>query len=109
MVSKIYSSSYLKLPTDFYEEINPTPIANPYLVKFNHELASFLRVPQISPANEKNIYNFMRAIRSQHILRVLHWLMLDISSVTMSLFLGDGRAVLLGKHVAKKGNDGIFN
>lgn len=42
MIPNIKCSSYLELPDNFYQVINPTPIANPYLVAFNSELASYL-------------------------------------------------------------------
>lgn len=97
LVSNIYSSSYLKLPADFYEVINPTPIANPYLVKFNHELASFLRVPHISASKEKKCLNFYAG----------NWVPAHLKSIALAYaghqfgyyvpLLGDGRAVLLGE------------
>ncbi len=103
LVSKIYSSSYLKLPTDFYEEINPTPIANPYLVKFNHELASFLRVPQISPANEKKYLQFYAGNSVPAHLKSIALAYAGHQFGYYVPLLGDGRAVLLGEACSEEG------
>ncbi|MGL5741624.1 MAG: hypothetical protein ACRCXC_03265 [Legionella sp.] len=58
LISTIQLSSYLKLPSDFYEAIAPTPISTPYLVQFNHELASSLGISDDSTPLEKESIAF---------------------------------------------------
>ncbi|KTD09075.1 hypothetical protein Lgra_2310 [Legionella gratiana] len=103
MISNIYCSSYLKLPADFYEVIEPTPITNPYLVKFNHELASFLRIPDVSLSDEKKATELYAG----------NWVPTPLKSIALAYaghqfgyyvpLLGDGRAILLGEACSQDG------
>lgn len=103
LISNISCSSYLKLPTDFYEVINPTPITKPYLVKFNHELASFLGAPDINSSTEKKALEFYAG----------NWVPKHLKSIALAYaghqfgyyvpLLGDGRAVLLGEAYSEDG------
>ena len=38
------TNSYSKLPKNFYEEKNPTPVKNPKLLKLNYNLCNFLNL-----------------------------------------------------------------
>ena len=38
------SNSYIGLPEEFYQQINPTPVENPSLLQFNDELAELLKI-----------------------------------------------------------------
>lgn len=97
LIPYIHRSSYLKLPSNFYEVIEPTPIKNPYLVKFNHELAASLCAPNFSCTNENELISFYAG----------NLLPANLKSIALAYaghqfgyyvpLLGDGRAVLLGE------------
>ena len=38
------SNSYIGLPEEFYQQIDPTPVKNPSLLIFNEELANSLNI-----------------------------------------------------------------
>lgn len=96
MIPYIHRSSYLKLPHDFYELIDPTPIANPYLVKFNSALASFLWEQDLSADNEEAIAFYAGNLVPKHLKSVA----LAYAGHQFGYYvplLGDGRAVVLGE------------
>jgi serine/tyrosine/threonine adenylyltransferase len=96
LIPYIHRSSYLKLPHDFYELIDPTPIANPYLVKFNSALASFLWEQDLSADNEEAIAFYAGNLVPKHLKSVA----LAYAGHQFGYYvplLGDGRAVVLGE------------
>ena len=101
-----FTNSYSKLPKNFYEEKNPTPVKNPKLLKLNNNLCDFLNLdekflmkkPGISylsgnsiPKSSKPISMVYAGHQFGHFVEQL----------------GDGRAVLLGEIKAK--NDKLFD
>ena len=42
-----FNNTYKKLPERFYQLVNPTPVANPKLIKFNYSLAEELGISKI--------------------------------------------------------------
>ncbi|AWN75042.1 YdiU family protein [Legionella anisa] len=103
LIPYIYPSSYLKLPANFYEVIEPTPIANPYLVQFNHELASYLCAPNSSSANEKETLSFYAGNRVPAHLKSIALAYAGHQFGYYVPLLGDGRAVLLGELCSQDG------
>lgn len=97
LITNIQGSSYLELPADFYAVVDPTPITNPYLVQFNHELASYLKAPDVSGSDGEKAVLFYAG----------NWVPTHLKSIALAYaghqfgyyvpLLGDGRAVLLGE------------
>ncbi|WP_133136931.1 protein adenylyltransferase SelO [Legionella rowbothamii] len=96
-------TSYLQLPDNFYEKIAPTPITNPSLVQFNHELAAVLSGHQVAPYNEEETLAICAG----------NWTPPQLQSIALAYsghqfghfvpVLGDGRALMLGEIVTKDG------
>jgi len=97
LIPYIHRSSYLKLPSNFYEVIAPTPIANPYLVKFNHELAAFLCAPNSPSTPEKERLSFYAGNTVPTHLKSIALAYAGHQFGYYVPLLGDGRAVLLGE------------
>lgn len=98
LISSIYCSSYLKLPSNFYEVIAPTPIAAPYFVKYNHELAAYLGAPNSSTsANEDELLSFYAGNSVPPQLKSIALAYAGHQFGYYVPLLGDGRAVLLGE------------
>lgn len=103
MFPNITTTSYLQLPDSFYEKIAPTPIANPALVQFNHELAATLSERHAAPYSEEETLAICAGNRTPPPLQSIA---LAYSGHQFGHFvpvLGDGRAVMLGEIVAKDG------
>ncbi|WP_242602286.1 protein adenylyltransferase SelO [Legionella steigerwaltii] len=97
MIPYIHRSSYLKLPPNFYEVIAPTPIANPYFVKYNHELAAFLCAPDSFSAHEEELLSFYAGNSVPSHLKSIALAYAGHQFGYYVPLLGDGRAVLLGE------------
>ncbi|USQ14175.1 YdiU family protein [Legionella lytica] len=104
MIPNITTTSYLQLPDNFYEKIIPTPIRNPSLVQFNHELAVALGGCHTVPYSKEEALAIYAG----------NWVPPQLQSIALAYsghqfghfvsVLGDGRAIMLGEIVA---NDGI--
>jgi uncharacterized protein YdiU (UPF0061 family) len=97
-----FDNTYSKLSKTFIEDIKPTPVHNPELVILNEQLAKELNL-DFSKTKEKDL-SFLFAGNSlpdgcNTIAQAYagH----QFGHFTM---LGDGRAVLLGEHIANKNN-----
>ena len=95
-------TSYLRLPGAFYHEAVPSPAPNPSLVVLNHDLANQLGVT----------FEEMPADKIAHLLAG-NLLPEEATPLAMAYaghqfghftLLGDGRAHLLGEHVAPDGS-----
>ena len=82
-------SSYITLSYPFYQEIAPTVVSNPSLIKFNHELAAYLNI-------EQNVLLFAGNEVPAHLNSIALAYAGDQFGHYVPL-LGDGRAVLLGE------------
>ena len=97
-----FSNTYIKLPKDFYQKIQPKPVKNPKLIEFNSELSRFLNINpnKINQENGKLIF-------SGNILPVgAEPIAMAYAGHQFGNFvpqLGDGRAVLIGELIAKNG------
>lgn len=94
MITNILYSSYTKLPSSLYQNVDPSPIYQPTIIKFNHALASDLRLDPHPDTRDISIYagNFV----PPH----LNSIALAYAGHQFGHFvplLGDGRAVLLGE------------
>ena len=43
-----FDNTYVSLPKNFYQKINPVPVKKPTLIKLNHELLNFLDLDENS-------------------------------------------------------------
>lgn len=94
LISEISCSSYTELPAQFYQEINPTPILNPSLIKWNSSLATDLKLEGLPREQTVALY-------------AGNWVPSHLKSLALAYagdqfghyvpLLGDGRAVLLGE------------
>ena len=94
------SNSYIGLPEEFYQLVNPTPVKDPALIVFNDELAKTLGIE----------------LNDEQIIKYFSGNEVPIDSVPIALNyaghqfgnfvhqLGDGRAILLGEISNKKGS-----
>ena len=87
------SNSYIGLPEEFYQSIEPTPVKSPSLIAFNSELAESLN---IDLSNEEKLNFFSGNIVPSDSIPIA----LNYSGHQFGNFvheLGDGRAILLGE------------
>ena len=43
-----FDNTYIKLPKNFYQKINPVPVKKPRLLKLNHELLDYFNLDKDS-------------------------------------------------------------
>jgi len=97
-----FDNTYSKLSAPFRELIKPTPVHNPKLVIFNHQLADDLNLDFSSLNNDElsNIFSGNDLPKGSKTLAQAY-AGHQFGHFTM---LGDGRAVLLGEHLDNKKN-----
>ena len=87
------SNSYIGLPEEFYQSIEPTPVKSPSLIAFNSELAESLN---IILSNEEKLNFFSgNVVPSDSIPIALNYSGHQFGNFVHEL--GDGRAILLGE------------
>ena len=94
------SNSYIGLPEEFYQSIDPSPVKDPSLLVFNNELANSLN---INLGNEEILNYFSGNVVPKGSVPIA----LNYAGHQFGNFvhqLGDGRAVLLGEINNKEGN-----
>ncbi len=99
MISELKPSTYLNLPADFYEAIDPVPVSKPRLLKFNHQLAKQLGINDLSDNQACELFS------GNKIPSALTSIALAYSGHQFGYYvplLGDGRAVILGE-IEKEG------
>ena len=87
------SNSYIGLPEDFYQVINPVPVKSPRLIAFNEELAQHLGL-------EMNPKEALKYFSGNSIPKNTTPIALNYAGHQFGNFvheLGDGRATLLGE------------
>lgn len=94
-----FDNTYIKLPSNFYSELTPIPVAEPELVLFNQDLAQVLGF-------ENNISKQIIAeyLSGNKIFPAAAPIALAYAGHQFGHFvpsLGDGRAILLGEIIAK--------
>ena len=97
-----FDNSYSKLSKSFRELIKPTPVHNPEIVIFNHQLAEDLNL-DFSKLNNKELSNIFSGndLPKESKTLAQAYAGHQFGHFTM---LGDGRAVLLGEHLDSKKN-----
>jgi len=96
MLSQDLSSSYRLLPAHFFTAVDPTPVANPRLIKFNTPLAAELNldVEGLNDAALAEIFSGNRVVEGSRPIAMVY------AGHQFGQFvpqLGDGRAILLGE------------
>ena len=87
------SNSYIGLPEDFYQVINPVPVKSPRLIAFNEELAQYLGL-KMDPKEALKYFS------GNSIPENTTPIALNYAGHQFGYFvheLGDGRATLLGE------------
>ena len=94
------SNSYIGLPEEFYQLINPSPVKNPSLLAFNNDLANSLNID----LNDKEILKYFSGneVPSGAVPIAMNYAGHQFGNFVHQL--GDGRAVLLGEVNNKEGS-----
>ncbi len=94
------SNSYIGLPEEFYQLINPTPVKDPTLIVFNNDLADSLNIQ----LENDEILNYFSGneIPKDSVPIALNYAGHQFGNFVHQL--GDGRAVLLGEINNKQGS-----
>ena len=97
-----FDNTYSKLSKSFRELIKPTPVHNPEIIIFNHQLAEDLNL-DFSKLNNRELSNIFSG---NHLPKESKTLAQAYAGHQFGHFtmLGDGRAVLLGEHLDNKKN-----
>jgi len=96
-----FDNSYAKLPTEFYEKLNPEPVSSPKLVVFNTALAKSLGLDTVALEGEEGVAVFSgNSIPEEAEPLAQAYAGHQFGSFTM---LGDGRAILLGEQLTPEG------
>ena len=97
-----FDNTYSKLSNSFRELIKPTPVHNPKIIIFNHQLAKNLNL-DFSRLNDEELSNIFSGndLPKEATTLAQAYAGHQFGHFTM---LGDGRAVLLGEHLDKKKN-----
>ena len=59
------SNSYIGLPEEFYQIVNPTPVTSPSMLVFNEELANKLNI-EIPNKDKLEIFSGNKVPKTQH-------------------------------------------
>ena len=89
-----YKNTYINLPEEFYQKINPKAFINPKIVKFNSNLVNELDL------NLKNDYESCELLSGKRIQKNSSPIAMAYAGHQFGQFvpqLGDGRAVLIGE------------
>ena len=93
------SNSYIGLPEEFYQVVNPTPVKNPKTLIFNKDLADSLGIK----LKDEEVSNFFsgNGLPKDSVPIALNYAGHQFGNFVQQL--GDGRAVLLGEINTKDG------
>ena len=97
-----FDNTYIKLPKNFYQKINPVPVKKPRLLKLNHELLDYFNLDKDSLETNLGI----SILSGNKVPTNTTPLAMVYAGHQFGNFvdqLGDGRAVLLGEIIAKNG------
>ena len=93
------SNSYIGLPEEFYQVVNPTPVRNPKTLIFNEDLADPLDI-KLKDEEGANFFSG-NGLPEESVPIALNYAGHQFGNFVQQL--GDGRAVLLGEINAKDG------
>ena len=90
-----FANSYAALPENFFARLDPTPVGNPRLIKFNHALASELGLDECL-----DVHTLAAIFSGNLIPQGAEPIAMAYAGHQFGQFvpqLGDGRAILLGE------------
>lgn len=96
-----FDNSYLRLPNLFYQQIEPTPLTDPFLIAFNPDVATLLDLD----ANSVRSADLAKYFSGQALLAGSQPLAMKYTGHQFGVYnpeLGDGRGLLLGEVVNSK-------
>ena len=94
-----FDNTYIKLPKNFYQKINPVPVKKPRLLKLNHELLDYFNLDKDSLETNLGISILSgNKVPTNTTPLAMVYAGHQFGHFTM---LGDGRAVLIGEHISK--------
>ncbi|WP_331373698.1 protein adenylyltransferase SelO [Sinorhizobium chiapasense] len=97
-----FDNSYARLPANFYAHVEPTPVAEPWLIKFNRKLAEELGLD--GEALERDGAAIFSGNKVPPGATPIAMAYAGHQFGTFVPQLGDGRAILLGEVVDRNGN-----
>ncbi len=97
-----FDNTYINLPKNFYQKINPVPVKKPRLLKLNHELLDYLNLNKDSLETDLGI-SILSGNKIPSNTTPLAMVYAGHQFGNFVNQLGDGRAVLLGEIIAKNG------
>ena len=95
-----FDNSYARLPDTFYARINPRPVAEPKLIRFNTGLAEDLRLIPGTPDEQAQVFSGNQVPDGAEPLAQVY---AGHQFGGFSPQLGDGRANLLGEVIDRRG------
>ena len=98
-----FDNSYGRLPETFYTRLAPTPLANPFIISFNHDAAALIDL-QLDPADYPQAAELFSGIRPLPGADPLAMVYAGHQFGHYAGQLGDGRAILLGEAVGSDGH-----
>lgn len=97
-----FENTYARLPDRFYARLDPTPVANPKLIKLNVKLARYLGLDPESLSGAEGV----AILAGNRVAEGSEPLAIAYAGHQFGHFvpqLGDGRAILLGEVIARGG------
>ncbi|MDK1375614.1 MULTISPECIES: protein adenylyltransferase SelO family protein [unclassified Sinorhizobium] len=97
-----FDNSYARLPANFFARVEPTPVAEPWLIKFNRKLAEELGLDAVALERDgAAIFSGNQVPSGAEPLAMAY---AGHQFGTFVPQLGDGRAILLGEVIDRNGN-----
>lgn len=97
-----WDNSYSELPSPCYTQVDPSPVKRPSLVTFNQQLAHALGLKELSTIAPDTLALFLSGIQLWPGSKPLAMAYAGHQYGNF-VVLGDGRAILLGEHIAPDG------
>ena len=98
-----FDNTYINLPKNFYQKINPVPVKQPRLLKLNHELLDYLDINKDHLESNLGI-SILSGNKVPNNTTPIAMVYAGHQFGNFVDQLGDGRAVLLGEIIARNGN-----
>lgn len=100
-----FDNSYARLPEAFFSRLEPTPVRAPALVIFNHALAESLGLTALGAAEDADPDGLAALLAGNTLPEGATPLAQAYAGHQFGSFtmLGDGRAIVLGEHIAPDG------
>ena len=97
-----FDNTYINLPKNFYQKINPVPVKKPHLLKLNYELLDYFNLDADSIKSNLGV-SILSGNKVPNNTTPLAMVYAGHQFGNFVDQLGDGRAVLLGEIISKDG------